>query len=193
MTAHLRERPTAVKRPDLGPCPVIETERLVLRPHRLDDADAVAQSLGDYQVSRMLARVATPYLRQDALDWLVRQNSGLFAGWTLAITDGDDVHIGCVGLELRHGQWHLGYWLNRYYWGRGYAREAVHAAVERFFRRMPQVVLHSGVFADNQPSLKLQRALGFEITGCTDIYALARNAMVSHIETAVTAAALRKP
>ncbi len=193
MTAHLRERPVAALKPDLGPCPTIRTQRLVLRPHRLDDADAVAQSLGDYQVSRMLARVTTPYYRQDALDWLVRQNSGLFAGWTLAMTTGDDVHIGCVGIELRHGQWHIGYWLNRYYWGRGYAREAVYAAVERFFRRMPQAMLHSGVFADNAASLKLQKALGFEITGCRDIYALARNVMVSHIETAVTAAALRAP
>jgi RimJ/RimL family protein N-acetyltransferase len=193
MTAHLVERPKVAVRPDPGPCPVIETDRLVLRPHRLTDADAVAQSLGDYQVSRMLARVPVPYHRQDALDWLIRQGSGLIAGWTLAITTGDDVHIGCVGIELRHGQWHLGYWLNRYYWGRGYASEAAHAAMERFFRRMPVTVLHSGVFADNAGSLKLQNKLGFEITGCSQIYALARNGMVSHIETRITAADLRKP
>ncbi len=180
-------------RPDPGPCPVIETARLTLRPHRLSDADAIAQSLGDYQVSRMLARVSAPYHRQDALDWLVRQGSGLIAGWTLAITTGDDVHIGCVGLELRHGQWHLGYWLNRYYWGKGYAGEAVHAAVERFFMRMPETALHSGVFADNAASLKLQQKIGFEITGCAQIYALARAGMVSHIETRLTAADLRAP
>jgi len=109
MTAHLRERPKAAVRPDPGPCPVIQTARLTLRPHRLSDADAIAQSLSDYQVSRMLARVSAPYHRQDALDWLIRQSSGLTADWTLAITTGDDVHIGCVGIELRHGQWHLGY------------------------------------------------------------------------------------
>ena len=193
MTAHLRERPKIAARPDPGPCPVIETARLTLRPHRLSDADAVAQSLGDYQISRMLARVPVPYHRQDALDWLVRQTAGLNGDWTLAITTGDDVHIGCVGIELRHGQWHLGYWLNRYYWGRGYASEAVHAAVGRFFQRMPGTVLHSGVFADNAASLTLQKRLGFEITGCTQIYALARNSLVSHIETRITAGDLRKP
>ena len=193
MTAHLKERPKTAMRPDPGPCPVIETARLVLRPHKLSDADAVAQSLADYQVSRMLARVPVPYHRQDALDWLVSQGSGLIAGWTLAITTGDDVHIGSVGIELRHGQWHLGYWLNRYYWNRGYASEAVHAAIERFFRRMPATTLHSGVFADNAGSLKLQKKLGFEITGCSQVYALARNGMVSHIETMITAAVLRAP
>ena len=193
MTAHLRERPKIAARPDPGPCPVIETARLILRPHKLSDADAVAESLADYQVSRMLSRVPVPYHRQDAHDWLVRQSSGLIAGWTLAITTGDDVHIGCVGIELMHGQWHLGYWLNRYYWNRGYASEAAHAAVDRFFRRMPGTVLHSGVFADNAGSLKLQKKLGFEIIGCSQVYALARNGMVSHIETSITASGLRKP
>ncbi|HTO32869.1 MAG TPA: GNAT family N-acetyltransferase [Pararhizobium sp.] len=193
MTTHLRERPKAAPRPDPGPCPAIETARLVLRPHRLSDADAVAQSLGDYQVSRMLARVPVPYHRSDAVDWLIRQGSGLFAGWTLAITTGDDVHIGCIGIELRHGQWHVGYWLNRFYWNRGYATEAVYAAIEHFFRRMPGTTLHSGVFVDNAGSLKLQKKLGFEITGCAQIYALARSGMVSHIETRVTAADLRRP
>ena len=193
MTTHLRELPQAAARPDPGPCPVIETARLRLRPHRLSDADAIAETLGDYQVSRMLARVSAPYHRADALDWLVRQGAGLVPGWTLAITEGDDVHIGCVGIELRHGQWHLGYWLNRFYWNRGYAGEAVHAAVERFFRRMPGTDLHSGVFADNAGSLKLQKKLGFEITGCAQIYGLARNGMVSHIETRLAAADLRRP
>ncbi len=183
----------AVVRPEPGPCPVMETKRLVLRPHRLSDAEAVAQSLGDYQVSRMLARVPVPYHRQDALDWLVRQTAGVLPGWTLAITTGDDVHIGCVGLELRHGQWHLGYWLNRYYWGKGYAGEAAHAAIERFFTRMPETVLHSGVFADNAASLKLQQKLGFTITGCTQVYALARAGTVSHIETRIAQGDLKTP
>lgn len=193
MSTRLRERPVIAARPDPGPCPVIETARLTLRPHRLSDADAIAQSLSDYQVSSMLSRVPAPYHRADALDWLVQQNAGLIAGWTLAVTTGDDVHIGCVGIELLHGQWHLGYWLNRFYWGRGYASEAAYAAIDRFFRRMPDTILHSGVFAENAGSLKVQKKLGFDITGCTQVYALARNSMVSHIETRITAAGLRKP
>ncbi len=175
MNALVTERARAVARPGPGPAPVIETERLRLRPHRLSDAAAIAESLGDFQVARMLSRVPAPYHHQDALDWLNRQTADMLPDWTLAITTpGDDVHIGCIGIELRHGQWHVGYWLNRFYWGKGLASEAVHAAVERFFRRMPETVLHSGVFADNPASLKVQEKLGFRITGCSQIYALAR-------------------
>ncbi|MDK1375834.1 MULTISPECIES: GNAT family N-acetyltransferase [unclassified Sinorhizobium] len=193
MNALVPERSRVIVRPDPGPSPVIETKRLRLRPHRLGDAEAIAQSLGDFQVARMLARVPAPYDQQDALDWLNRQAANVLPDWTLAVTTGDDVHIGCVGIELRNGQWHVGYWLNRFYWGKGLASEAVHAAVERFFRRMPDTVLHSGVFADNPGSLRVQEKLGFKITGCSQIYALARNAMVAHIETRLTAAELRRP
>ena len=125
----------------------------------------MAESLGDFQVARMLARVPVPYDRQDALDWLAA-DVGADPRMDAAITNGDDVHIGCVGIELRHGQWHLGYWLNRYYWGTALASEAAYAAIERFFRAHAGDRLHSGVFADNPGSLKLQEKLGFPITGC---------------------------
>ncbi len=170
-----------------GPCPVIETKRLVLRPQRMGDADAIAQSLSDYQVVRMLARVPVPYDRQDATDWLSRATSGLTPDWSFAITaSGDDVHIGAVAIELRHGQWNLGYWLDRYYWGKGIMSEAAAAAVERFFRRMPEEVLHSGAFADNAASLRIQEKLGFAVTRSGDLYSRSRNAVAPHIETRVT-------
>ncbi len=44
-------------------------------------------------------------------------------------------------------------------------------------------MLHSGVFADNLASLHVQTKLGFTITGCRQVYALARNEMVPLIET----------
>ena len=176
-----------------GPCPVIATQRLVLRPQRLTDAVAIAESLQDFQVSRMLSRVPQPYHRQDALDWLVPHVSGILPDWMLAITTGDDTHIGLVGLELRQGRWHLGYWLNRFYWGRGYMTEAVAAALERFFRRMPQTELYSGAFADNLASLRIQKKLGFRITDASQRYSLSRNAMAPHVETMLVPEALQKP
>ncbi|WP_018012763.1 GNAT family N-acetyltransferase [Sinorhizobium medicae] len=199
MNALVTARPATVARPGPGPAPVIETARLRLRPHRLSDAAAIADSLNDFQVARMLSRVPAPYDQQDAFDWLNRQTANMLTAdvmpdWTLAITtQGDDVHIGCIGIELRNGRWHVGYWLNRFYWGKGLMSEAVHAAIERFFRRMPETVLHSGVFADNPASLRVQEKLGFRVTGCSQIYALARNAMMAHIETRLAAEDLRRP
>ena len=169
-------------RAEPGPFPEIETVRLQLRPVRLSDADAMAETLSDFAVTRMLARVPAPYHRQDALDWLLPRVSGIQPGWCLAITDGE-APIGGLSIAPREGRWHLGYWLNRYHWGRGYMSEAAEAAIDCFFRRMPETAIHSGVFADNPASLRVQEKLGFRITGCRDVYSSARNAMVPHIET----------
>ena len=166
-----------------GPCPTVATARLTLRPHRMSDADAIAQSLGDFEISRMLARVPAPYDRQDAAEWLAVATTDLNEGWAFAITAGDDVHIGCVSFEERGGEWHLGYWLNRFYWGRGYMSEAVHAALARFLMRMPGTDIHSGIFADNVASLRVQEKMGFRVTGCSDLFCVARGTMVPHIET----------
>jgi len=166
-----------------GPCPTITTARLTLRPHRMSDADAIAQSLSDFQVSRMLARVPAPYDRQDATEWLSVMTTNLNEGWAFAITADDDVHIGCVSFEKRSKGWEIGYWLNRFYWRRGYMSEAVHVATARFLMRMPGTEIHSGVFADNLASLRVQEKAGFRITGCSDIFSTARGAMVPHIET----------
>lgn len=192
MSAVLQQRGSAAASLP-GPCPVITSQSLVLRPHRLGDADAVAQSLSDFSVACMLARVPQPYHREDALDWLQLHLPGSSPNWALAITNGDDVHIGVVGLELLGGEWHLGYWLNRFYWGKGIMTEAVGAAVDRFLRRMPDVELRSGVFVDNPASLRVQQKLGFTITGCADLFALSRNAMVPHVETRLRSEDFRRP
>ncbi|MFP5077421.1 GNAT family N-acetyltransferase [Rhizobium sp. YIM 134829] len=170
----------------LGACPTLQTARLVLRPHQAGDAEAIAASLSDYAVARMLARVPLPFHVADARDWLAtlpRQR-----GWALAVTR-EATHVGCVHLELRHGRYHLGYWLNRAVWGQGIGGEAVAAALAAFRIALPEAVVHSGVFADNPASLALQARLGFAVTGCADVYSRARGRMVTHLETRLDPAA----
>ncbi len=173
--------------------PVLETSRLVLRPQRLSDAGSIAQSLSDFQVTRMLARVPAPYYRQDALEWLILRTAGTSPGWDFAITCGDDTLIGVVSIENLRDEWRLGYWLDRAHWGKGYMTEAVTSVVGHFFQNMPEEVLYSGMFADNPASLRVQDKLGFQIIGCHEIYAVARASMLTHLDTALTADAFRRP
>jgi len=185
MIALQAEKPAI--RINLGPCPVIRTPRLLLRPHSIDDADAIAISLADFSVSRMLTRVPAPFHKQDAVDWLKQQAASKLPEWNFAICDTDGRHLGVVSIELRHGQWHLGYWLNRSAWNRGLMTEAAGRSLKAFFECMPEAEIHSGMFSDNAGSLRVQQKLGFAITGCRDIFCVARNAMVMHIDTVVTA------
>jgi RimJ/RimL family protein N-acetyltransferase len=184
-TAQSMRSPAAAQ----SPCPTLNTTRLVLRPQRLSDAGSIAESLSDFQVTRMLARAPAPYYKQDALEWLVLRTSGTLPDWDFAITCGDDTLIGAVSIERLHDEWRLGYWLGRPHWGKGYMTEAVAAVVEHFFEHKPGEVLYSGMFADNPASLRVQDKIGFHIIGCKEVYAVARASMVTHLDTALTAEA----
>ncbi|OLP56021.1 hypothetical protein BJF92_19525 [Rhizobium rhizosphaerae] len=177
---------------DPGPAPVVAAGPVHLRPFRLADADAVANSLSDQAAARMLLGVPAPYLRQDALDWLMLATSGLLPGWRLAVTMADDVTIGAVNILPKAGHWTLDYWLSRFYWRRGLARQAVSAALDRFFQRMPEAEILTLTPADDAAALRLQAGLGFTVTGCREAFVEARGRMVLMIEARVDAAALRR-
>ena len=50
--------------------PTLETERLILRPFRREDAGAVATLAGNWEVARMLSRVPHPYPLEMAEEWI---------------------------------------------------------------------------------------------------------------------------
>jgi RimJ/RimL family protein N-acetyltransferase len=188
----------------LGRRSLVRTQRLTLREHRMTDAAALAQSLSDFQVVRMLAQVPQPYHPADARDWLEdvldqagkarpeERHRGRHDAWYIAITDATgadpDAHVGAVNVERRREGWHLGYWLNRGVWGRGVMTEAVSAVLTAFFERLPGETIVSGAFADNSASLKIQAKLGFAVTGVTDVFVPARNVAVNRIATRLTQA-----
>ncbi len=123
--------------------PRIETERLVLRMPRPDDADGAAALLGEPEVMRYLGGVAVP--REDVpavvqrwLDrWeangfghfaIERKKDGRFLGRAgMIVWDTRDWRHVTVAEAGAHGQPELGWALVRPYWGCGYATEAARA------------------------------------------------------------------
>lgn len=159
----------------------LQTARLSLRTPVLADAEPIAESLNRFAVARMLPALPFPYDRQDALEWLLPRASGVHPGWAFAITR-DDLFAGTVTVERMAGQWTLGYWLAPPFWGRRYASEAVRAVVEAFLSHEPEAALHASVLSDNPASFRLLSALGFEVTGCREVFCQARGAMKTLIE-----------
>jgi len=77
--------------------PVLKTERLVLRPLKLSDADRVTALVGDFEVARMLSVVPHPYSTEDAV-WWINQTAAFTDGGerAFAIDDG----MGLIGAVL---------------------------------------------------------------------------------------------
>ncbi|MFO1089088.1 MAG: GNAT family protein [Hyphomicrobiales bacterium] len=148
----------------------IETERLILRPPRREDAPRIAELANHKAIARNLGLMPHPYGLEDALAYIARVESTAPPGAAFAITvkDDGDRFAGAVGYGTRadNGRMDMGYWLGMPYWGKGYATEAAAAIVAHAFEIAGLDALPSGYHADNPASGHiLIDKLGFEHVG----------------------------
>lgn len=142
------------------------TDRLLLRPGWHEDAPALALAIGEEAIVRNLARAPWPYHEEDARAFL--------AGWTdghpsrflmLQRTASAPRLIGGVGMDrTESGEFELGYWVARPYWGLGYATEAGRHMID-LARTLGIERLVASHFADNPASGAVLHKLGFRPTG----------------------------
>jgi RimJ/RimL family protein N-acetyltransferase len=165
----------------------LEAGGVSLRPLREADLDDMVAGLNDWEVARFLARVPFPYTRSDAEAFLrlVRRGGADGTEATLVIDLGGKA-IGCMGLAGVGKANEFGYWLARAHWGKGIATEVGRAFLGHCFETFGLSAIHSGVFADNPASLRVQEKLGFVVTGSSLRRSLARGADVAHIDTILT-------
>lgn len=144
----------------MGAATAIETERLTLRPLRMDDAAEVAAGIGDVRVLRNLTSPPYPYALSDA-EWFIRENAHKPGHYAIC----RDGLIGVITLRPRAegGADDLGYWLAVDHWGQGLMTEAATAVVTRHFAAS-DATLTSGHVLDNAGSRNVLCKLGFRDT-----------------------------
>ncbi|GGY44938.1 GNAT family N-acetyltransferase [Streptomyces tanashiensis] len=148
--------------PHAAPTPVLPagplvTERLVLRPVRSGDVPAVTRLWTDPEVRRHLGGpVIESVIR-------IRQRRIVgAAGFHAVVRAEDGVLLGLVTVEDagRNGETEVSYQFLPEHWGRGYAREAVGAAVARALESAPSVVAVTQ--EANHRSRRLLESVGLE-------------------------------
>lgn len=163
---------------------ILVTKRLTLRPPLEVDADDIALHLANWNVSRMLSRVPFPYDRTDAVEWIERCGAG--GDRNMIFTIHRERLIGVIGIENLDGTPRAGYWLAEDHWSQGLTSEALGAVLGQAFAKRPELHITASVFADNTASLKLQKRLGFRVTGAGEAFSTARQAMVPIVRTELT-------
>ena len=147
--------------------PRIETERLVLRPPRMADAVYVAEMANDAEVARMTTRVRHPYRLADAQAFLAAmQSADPHTDRPFLIEHPSFGPIGMTGfhrVEDRHVE--LGYWLGQTFRRRGFATEAVRAALSWAQGGWGRRAVLSSHFVDNPASGRVLEKAGFLYTG----------------------------
>jgi ribosomal-protein-alanine N-acetyltransferase len=160
---------------------IIETERLVLRPLRMADAEPTAALM-----SPAIARWTGSWTGRDSVqdvrdrierDW-DRAARGQAFDRAVTLKDGGAL-IGWIGVrrlddDSRRGA--IGYWFGEAYFGRGYAKEAARAVLDAAWTALDIDHVEGAAQVANAGSLAILAGLGMRRIGQRPEYAPARRA-----------------
>lgn len=149
---------------------VLQSERLILRPPRLDDAPLISAYMNNLNVTRTLLRPPYPYHESDARAYLLAAIEARSTGyWFPCIIERkqDGLLIGSMGLsltpEFKRGE--LGYWLGEQFWNHGYATEALLKMIDFGFEQFDLIRIQANHFTDNPASGRVMQKAGMTYEG----------------------------
>lgn len=152
--------------------PILHTERLVLRPFKLEDAPEVQRFAGDRDVASTTSAIPHPYEDGMAEEWISTHQSGFEKGTgiNLAITlkdtekTEDTILIGAIGIGIDQTEkiGELGYWVGKPYWNCGYATEAANVILNYAFDVLELTSIHAFYLKRNPASGRVLEKIGMQ-------------------------------
>ena len=149
---------------------MMETERLILRPWRESDAEALFKYASDPDVG---PRAGWPPHKsvEESLD-IIRTVFNTPTMWAVELKETGEA-IGCVGylpasvsnLQIPDDQCEVGYWIGKPYWGRGICTEALRLVIDYCFNVKHFTILWGDFFPSNPASGRVMTKCGFIDTG----------------------------
>ena len=154
---------------DFSIFPILQTDRLILRQLRHEDAESIVALFSSPEVLAYLD-LETIENREQAIgmiDWF----AGLFAQkeslqWSVTLKDG--TWIGTCGnyaWDRESRKIEIGYNILPVYWGKGYATEAMHAILRWSFENMDLHRVQGDCTAGNIASERVMLKCGFQYEG----------------------------
>jgi RimJ/RimL family protein N-acetyltransferase len=152
----------------------IRTERLILRPPRLSDAEAAYERRSlpevaqyqDWEMPYTRERAEKSTAKAAAMDGPVDGE-----GWNLTVVDAEapDQILGDVYVGIKWGgrSSTFGYTFHPDHWGRGYATEAAQAIVRYLFTDVGVSRVEASLHPSNSPSARVLEACGLIFEGLT--------------------------
>ena len=141
--------------------PVLETERLILRPLTVDDAEAVYEWVSDERVTKYMP-YQTYTSTDDVRKWLMNLQSEnetnnfgfVFKENNLLIGSGD------IGYSNEKSSWDFGYNIRYDYWNRGLATEATKCMMKFAYDNFGARDFSANHAVDNPSSGRVMEKLG---------------------------------
>lgn len=144
---------------------IITTERLILRPLTVDDAEAAFEWTGDERVAKYMI-YSTHESVETTKEWLrsIKTSDTVFEfGF---VRRSDNKLIGSGGIRLHEdGFWEFGYNFRYDCWGQGYATEASKAMIDHVRSRYGDIRLKAECAAENTASAHVIEKCGLHFVG----------------------------
>jgi ribosomal-protein-alanine N-acetyltransferase len=148
---------------------ILETERLILRPWTLEDADALFEICRDSDVMLHIGN-RKPYESVDDavkfLNWAVSyQKKNGFCRWAVIEKSSGKIVGSCGFLRQKCDDKDLGYLFAREVWGKGLATEAGRACLQYGFEKLNFTKVIALTDVDHFVSQKVLEKIGFTRRG----------------------------
>lgn len=163
-------------------CPILLTERLVLRSPHVEDIDTITLLANNPAIASMVSRMPHPYTKADAVDFVRKSAARTSGNSVYAMTEtATGKFVGCCTLRptADPGAMEIGYWVGEPYWRQGYATEAVHALVDTGFKTTEINHIDASCRVTNTASRRVLQKSGFQFQGSDMQHLMALNASVS--------------
>ncbi|MEM9426353.1 MAG: GNAT family N-acetyltransferase [Pseudomonadota bacterium] len=160
--------------------PVVETERMTLRPVRRSDRGLLEMYGADERVARMTRSLPHP-LPPGAIDAFIQRATAedrVEDVWALDASRNDRAElVGLIALErMDREQSEISYWVAPAFWNTGLAQEAVRGLLEA--NPLNNQAIFASVFQDNPASARVLTNNGFAYLGDAEAFSVARGATV---------------
>lgn len=148
----------------------LTTQRLILKPPTIEDADTIQRLAGSYTIARYTLNIPHPYEDGMAEVFIQSISTGFAVGNSLqyGVYLPDTLSlIGMAGLSVYqpHGHAEIGYWIAEEYWGQGYATEASKALVNMGFQDLKLHHIIGEHMPENTASRRVMEHLGMQYEG----------------------------
>ena len=149
---------------------MMETDRILLRPWRESDAQALYKYASDPDVGPRAGW--PPHKNVDESLQIIRTVFNTPTMWAVELKEAGEA-IGCVGylpasasnLQIPEDQCEVGYWIGKPYWGLGICTEALRLVIDYCFNVKHFTVLWGDFFPSNPASGRVMTKCGFKDTG----------------------------
>lgn len=154
----------------MGQIPTLVTPRLILRPFTLDDAPAVKDLVGEWEIAETTGSIPHPYEQGMAENWISTHQGEFDKGdaITLAITlKSGGLLVGAIGIHLSntHRLAEMGYWVGKPYWNQGYCTEAAREMLRYAFEELGLNRVQAQHMTKNPASGRVMQKIGMQYEG----------------------------